>query len=713
VPSPRRGWLVACSNTLWTVLLAGLAVYALHVVAHVGGHGVDDLFNHWLYDALIVGAGLSIVLSGLRDRRGRAVWLVLGAGVLSWAAGEVYFSVALAGQSTPPVPSVADALYLPLYPASYAALMLFLRARGDELRTSRWLDGLIGGFSLAAVGTAFVLGPVLADPGNSAAEVATNLAYPVGDALLIVLAVTALGLHGWRLDRTLVVFALGFAFSAAADTLYLLEVANHTYREGTALDVLWPSAMVLLAYAARSPLARSPARAAGTRMSVVPAAALLGALAALVWDHFHRLNTLSLALAAAAIFVPLLRMVLSLDASHRALARLQERVETDPLTGVLNHRALHERLADELLRTAPDESLALLAIDIDHFKMLNDTYGHSMGDDALRTVADALRAALRPGDVLGRMGGDEFMLVLPRTAESGAEQVAARLRGAVAAARDDLTVSIGVSLYPNHTVDQTTLMRFADGAMYWSKRDGRDRCSLFTAARSDALSAVEEIDFVRRDSLLRTVYSLAAAVDAKDGYTSSHSRRVATYAGVLGGALGLDEEALNLLRTAGILHDVGKIGIPESILFKPAPLESDEYRAMQRHSTLGAEIIRGAGLPDVAKWVLYLHERYDGCGYPAGLSGQDIPLESRLLAVVDGFEALTSPRVYRPEVTSAADAIRELERCAGTQFDPAVVAAFARLVEDGTIRPLGHAPQAHGMADELPGFPAGALGAPA
>ena len=709
--SRRR--LVLVSNALWALVLTGLAAFVLHV-AGVGGRGLDDFFNNELYDGVMIGAGLSIVLSGLRDRRGRATWLVLGSGVLAWGAGEIYFSVALAGPDTPPVPSAADAMYLAIYPASYVALMLFVRARGRTVRTSLWLDGLIAGFSLASVATALVLGPVLAGTTGTVAQVTTNLAYPVGDALLIVLTVSALGLTGWRLDRTLIVFALGFACSAAADTLYLFKVANGTYRVGTFLDALWPAAMTLLAYAARTPLVKGPHRAAEARARAsIPAAGLFCALVLLVWDHFDRLNTVSLALAAAAVFVGLLRMALSLRESSRALVKLQQRVETDPLTGVLNHRAFQERLAGELDRVPEGHTLALLAIDIDRFKTLNDTYGHWSGDDALRTVADALSSTLRPGDVLGRMGGDEFMLILPGTDSDTAQGVADRLRRAVVAERADLTISIGISLYPTHTREQDALMRFADGAMYWSKRDGRDRCSVFSAGRSDALSAVEEIDLVRRDSLVRTVYSLAAAVDAKDGYTSSHSHRVATYVGRLGETLGLDEQALNLLKAAGILHDIGKIGIPESILFKPDALDGDEYRVMQRHSSLGAEIIRGAGLPEVAHWVLHLHEQWDGGGYPDGLAGDAVPFESRLLAVADAFEALTSTRIYRAEVLSAAEAVRELERCAGTQFDAAVVAALARLVADGSIRPLGEAPATPAAEPTLPPVPLPGLELPA
>jgi len=180
------------------------------------------------------------------------------------------------------------------------------------------------------------------------------------------------------------------------------------------------------------------------------------------------------------------------------------------------------------------------------------------------------------------------------------------------------------------------------------------------------------------------VHALARAVDAKDGYTHSHSQRVARYAAELGRALGLPEDRLELLRTAGVLHDVGKIGIPDAVLLKPAKLDADEFAVMRRHSELGRDIIAGAGLEEIATWVMHLHERFDGRGYPDGLAAARIPLESRILHCADALEAMTSSRIYRPGM-AVERALAELERGAGSQFDPQVAATLVDLVVEGDL----------------------------
>jgi diguanylate cyclase (GGDEF)-like protein len=361
---------------------------------------------------------------------------------------------------------------------------------------------------------------------------------------------------------------------------------------------------------------------------------------------------------------------------------------TDALTGLLNHTAFQERLGEELEHAAvARRPLALIALDVDRFKAVNDRHGHASGDAALRTVADALRGAVRPGDLCGRTGGDEFMLALPGVGLDQAEVVAARVRRAVGGSALGLTVSAGIAVSPDHAQDREELMRFADGAMYWSKRRGRDRSAAYSPTAIDSLSPEEEVDRLRAEGLVRTVHALARAVDAKDGHTHEHSRKVADYATAIGQGMRLDQGTIDALHTAGVLHDVGKIGVPDAILLKPGKLSSAEYGEMQRHSRLGRDIIAGAGLTDIAEWVCHLHERVDGRGYPDGLRGTQIPLESRVLAVADALEAMTAARVYRGALT-VERALGILEEAAGTQFDPAVVAVAVGLVRDGGLEAL-------------------------
>ena len=255
-----------------------------------------------------------------------------------------------------------------------------------------------------------------------------------------------------------------------------------------------------------------------------------------------------------------------------------------------------------------------------------------------------------------------------------------------------MTVSAGIAAFPEHALDAADLMRRADGALYWAKRNGRDRCAVFSAEHGAPLSALEDADSLRREALLYTVHGLAAAVDAKDGSTHHHSQRVAAFSVLIARHLGLDEERVAGVHTAAILHDVGKIGVPDAVLLKPGRLTPDEYLTVQRHAELGHDIVAGAGMPEIAEWVLHHHERWDGAGYPAGLSESDIPLESRILHLADSLEAMTAPRVYRQAMT-VEDAF-ELEAHSGAQFDPEIVRSALALVAEGTLVPVALEPYA-------------------
>ncbi|MET0685284.1 MAG: diguanylate cyclase [Solirubrobacteraceae bacterium] len=387
----------------------------------------------------------------------------------------------------------------------------------------------------------------------------------------------------------------------------------------------------------------------------------------------------------------------SVDALGGTVRSLQARIDgldrEDPLTGALNHRGLHDTLHD-MLESARDQrtKVSIVEIDIDNFESLNDRRGHAAGDEVLRVVSRLIAGELRPGDVHGRIGGDEFLLALPDSDAWGAERVIERLRHAIGAAplpegTPRLAFSAGIAEFPRDARDQHGLMRLAEGALYRAKRLGRDRCVVYSSFVDAPLSLQEEADRARTAGLANTVYALARAVDLKDGYTHQHSARVAQYAAVLAREMGMSEEEIDQIRTAGILHDVGKVGVADAVLLKPARLTDDEFLEMQRHSTLGRDIVEGAGMPEIADWVLYLHERWDGRGYPEKLAGEDIPLASRVLGVADAFEAMTSSRLYRRGM-AVEKALTELEKSAGSQFDPQVAQRMVDLVRAGAI-PLG------------------------
>ncbi|HEX8742326.1 MAG TPA: diguanylate cyclase [Thermoleophilaceae bacterium] len=376
--------------------------------------------------------------------------------------------------------------------------------------------------------------------------------------------------------------------------------------------------------------------------------------------------------------------------------RLENLALRDPLTGVLNHRAFQDGLEVELRRARRESwPVSVVAVDIDGFREVNDVKGHAHGDALLITVAESLASNLRPGDLCGRVGGDEFMLVLSNCDADSAREVLARLRSgidsrALAAQVGVISISAGIAEFPKHSIGRAELMRYADAAMQRARGEGPGSTLAHTAGAVE-LTADDEAAHARRGALFNTVHALARAVDARDGFTHQHSQRVAFYGATLATAMKLGDERVESIRMAGLLHDVGKIGIRDAILLKPGRLTREEFAVMRRHSELGRAIIAGAGLTELADWVVALHERMDGQGYPEGLSGEGIPLESRILHVADALEAMTCPRAYREPMTPA-DAVLELERNAGTQFDPAVVKVMARLVREGAIE-VGEQPR--------------------
>jgi diguanylate cyclase (GGDEF)-like protein/putative nucleotidyltransferase with HDIG domain len=360
--------------------------------------------------------------------------------------------------------------------------------------------------------------------------------------------------------------------------------------------------------------------------------------------------------------------------SARRLERLRELAELDPLTGLRNRRGFEKGLES---RHAP---LALLICDLDHFKRVNDTLGHPVGDEVLRTFSELLRDCTREGDVAVRLGGEEFALVLSGVGEREALAVAERLRREVAATFKDFPVPISVSVgiaEGSRDDGAEALVRAANRALFAAKRLGRDRCVVHHA---ETLAMLDALADDRAGEQLAAAMLLAETLDLRDVATARHSETVGRYAERIAAELGLAPDQVERVRVAGVLHDIGKLGISDAVLLKPGRLEPQEWQEIKRHPELGARILEHANLRDVASWVLSHHERLDGTGYPRELAGTLIPLEGRILAVADAYEAMTADRPYRLALTEP-EARAELRRGAGTQFDPDVVAAFERVLE--------------------------------
>jgi diguanylate cyclase (GGDEF)-like protein len=349
---------------------------------------------------------------------------------------------------------------------------------------------------------------------------------------------------------------------------------------------------------------------------------------------------------------------------------------TDPLTGLRNHRAFHEDLSRELQRASRGPMpTSLVMLDLDDLKTVNDKLGHQAGDQRLQALATAIRATQRAGDSAYRIGGDEFAVVLSGTRAWGALEFAQRLAVELESEARTATVTAGISEALG-TRDKDELIREADLALIGAKRINQ-HAAIYSADMHTHLDEGTAEDEHHTRTLAN---ALALAVDAKDSYTRSHCQTVSQLCVVIATELSIHRQRLVRVRLAGLLHDVGKIGVPDSILNKPTALTHDEYEQMKTHSILGAAIIEAADMPVEAHWVRHHHERIDGTGYPDGLRGTDIPLESRIIHVADAFEAMTSDRPYRL-APGYAYAVDELRRHSGTQFDSDVVKALIRCLD--------------------------------
>jgi diguanylate cyclase (GGDEF)-like protein len=411
--------------------------------------------------------------------------------------------------------------------------------------------------------------------------------------------------------------------------------------------------------------------------------------------------------------------------------KAQEQAITDGLTGVKTHRFFMEALSSEWKRSSrAGRSFALVLMDLDRFKFVNDFYGHLEGDLVLQRVGQILEANCRRSDVVARYGGDEFVILMPETTMEQARQLSSKLRGWIASDQllreKNISASFGVASYPLHGSAPQELIQVADASMYLSKHQGGNTVStaehidpnearrwkrdvleaylgvtlkrLFATGPeafeeihqrlrqfSDSLPATEIPEFARSEgvqavpqSILDTVTSLAYAVDAKDQYTQGHSQKVSAYAALLAEALGMSEAEVEEIRLGAVLHDVGKVGIRESILNKSGPLNPEEWETMKTHVIFGGRLLEPlAPLAKIRQMVLHHHEFFDGSGYPDALAGQNIPLGARIITIADSYDTITSDRSYKKGRT-AEEALAEVERCANTQFDPELVVVFVR-----------------------------------
>jgi two-component system cell cycle response regulator len=655
---PGRAWFV------------GLGVYLMVYLSW--------LLWRWIpFDDTLVGSAILQPINGAAallawqasrsarsSRRVALAWRLVSLGLFGQLAGGVAAGVyALMGQS--PYPSLADPLYLSFYPLMLAALLVLPHERQTRSQNLRLgLDLTTTALGAATVVWYVLIAPTARGGGQDALQMAFSLAYPVGDVILIV-GVASLLLRGaagttrralWLVIAALCLFVIG-------DAMYAYVTLHGVFADSDALNITYAVALALFGVAARC---QGPVDAAVSdvvrprRISWMPYVAVAAGFAVLVISELSRTpGTLIIAIAVTALAVLVSsRQLFGQRELVAAQSELEVRATTDALTGLGNRRMLLTDLQRAGGTSSAERPALLMLLDLNGFKNYNDTFGHPAGDALLVRLGGALTDAVAAfGGRAYRPGGDEFCVIVADASRRDAVELAASRALCETGPGFTISAAFGSVVIPD-AGDATEAMRRADTAMYAQKRSER------------ATAGCQSTDV------------LVSALAEHHPDLGDHVNGVQELVAAVGRRLEIDGEELAQLRHAAVLHDIGKIAIPDTIINKPTAPNEYEWAFMRRHTLIGERIISAApALRRAARLVRSSHEAFDGGGYPDGLAGDAIPLGARVIAICDAFDAMISNRPYSPAKT-IDEALGELRRCAGTQFDPTIVPLFEQVIAE-------------------------------
>jgi two-component system cell cycle response regulator len=647
---PHRRWIY----TTRAAAAAGLALFAAYTLLAPPDDAYFTFFNTWVYDGLMVFACVIAGSHAYLVQQDRGAWTVITLALTSWTFGEIYWAIVKPDE----YPSPSDAGYIGFYVLLYAGIVLLLRSRARSIGGVLWLDGATAALAAASLGAAVLVELVLGSTEGSTSTVVTNLAYPLGDVLLLSAVFGVFSLTGWRPGERWLLLGLGALATTIADAVYLFQSANGTYVEGTWIDILWPTSMLLVASAAwANDRSRKGIDVEGRPLLAVPAAGALVATGILVYDHFTRLNILAIVLASLTLVLVIVRLAVTFRENSRLFALTRAEATTDSLTGLANRRQLVADL-DRRLSAEPVAQTLLMLFDLDGFKNYNDTFGHPAGDALLVRLGAKLATVPGEDGEVYRLGGDEFCLIAT-LGDGEAEQLIDRACEALTEHGEGFEIgsSFGAVVLPDEATDASHALQTADERLYAQK-------------------------YSRRGESERTMAALLAAISIREPELEAQRADISSLALDVGTSLGLRRDELAELERAAQLHDLGKLAVPDEILHKPGPLDEREWEFVRQQTIVGERILRASpALRSVAGIVRSCHENWDGSGYPDGLAGEDIAVAARIVRACNAYVAMTSDRPYRPAL-SEDDALNELMRLAGTEYDATVVRILVARIRD-------------------------------